>query len=295
MNYYVEQEKVLFSSSKVELSLDSSSSKNQCMVFAHLHSAIEILIIRKGSFKIELDNEVAVVNEGDIVLIRSNTIHQIFSLDDGETDYLVYKIKPDLVLDFAEKDAGVFYLLQLNYCKGKNVWRRHETEGREIGRIVEMILLDYFSNPYALELSIKAYAILLLTDLLRSERHELVGGENISLPFLRKIYDAINIVNENYREELTAKECALKVDMSYTHFSRCFKAVIGKSFTKYLCEVRINSAEKELYMTDKSITEIAYGVGFNDVSYFISIYKKLRGKTPKRMRNGRTATSIPTA
>ncbi len=285
MSYYIEKENVVLSASKVELSKDSCFWKNQCMVFAHLHRAIEILIIYKGNFRIEIDHESSVVHEGDIVLIRSDTIHQIFSLDDGESGYLVYKIKPELLLDFAEKDTGILYLLQLNYRGGKYIWRKNEIENGRLDYIVKIILSDCFEKPYAIELSVKANAILLLAELLRYERSNFTEWKGASSSSLRKIYSAVNIVNKRYYESLTARDCAAELNMCYTHFSRCFKAIIGKSFTGYLNEARINRAEKELFMTDKSITEIAYGVGFNDVSYFISTYRKIKGKTPHQSRS----------
>ena len=285
MSYYVEKDNAVLSESKVELAEEKCFWKNQCMVFAHLHSSIEVLIIRKGSFRIEIDNESSTVREGDVVLIRPNTIHQIFSLDGGETGYLVYKIRPELILDFADGDVGVKYLLELNYRKGKSIWRSEEIEGGRLSSIAKMIISDSLVKPYAAELSVKANAVLLLVELLRCERRDPSDDGKIRAASLRKIYEAINIVNARFREGITAEECAREVDMCYTHFSRSFKSVIGKSFTRYLNEVRINSAEKELYMTDKSIAEIAYGVGFGDSSYFIATYKKMRGKTPAKMRN----------
>ena len=153
------------------------------------------------------------------------------------------------------------------------------------GLTVILLSLISASAPNAIELSVKANAVLLLAELLRSERRDFANDDRIRASSLRKIYEAINIINDRFREGITAEECAREVNMCYTHFSRTFKLVIGKSFTRYLTEVRINSAEKELYMTDKTIADIAYGVGFGDASYFIATYKKIRGKTPARIRN----------
>ena len=92
MSYYVEDETLVLSTEGVELLKTPSYGKNQCLTFAHLHRAIEILLIQNGKFEIEVDGERSIVREGDIVLLRSETIHQIFSLEDGKTGYLVYKI-----------------------------------------------------------------------------------------------------------------------------------------------------------------------------------------------------------
>jgi AraC-like DNA-binding protein len=100
-----------------------------------------------------------------------------------------------------------------------------------------------------------------------------------------QIYHAMDYVLKNYAEDISAKECAMEVGMSYAYFSHMFKKILGKSFVQYLTEVRINHAEKELIISDKSITQIAGECGFNNVSYFIAKYKELRGKTPHHYRN----------
>ena len=101
---------------------------------------------------------------------------------------------------------------------------------------------------------------------------------------MHQIYKAINYINENYGNDISALECAGKVNMSYSYFSRTFKAITGKLFRNYLTEVRIDHAEKLMIQSDLSITEIALECGFGDVSYFISRYKALRGITPHRFR-----------
>lgn len=284
MPYYVEKETDILLKSKTEFFWDGCSERDRCMVFAHLHPSIEILIIHKGSFRIEVDGVVDEVGEGDVVLIRSNTIHRIFSLEAGETGYFVYKIKPELLIDLAEGEDVILYLLQLNHRRGKYIWRKEEIEDRAISTVVGLAIADYCSRPHSMKLSLKANAVLLLTELVKSLEDDSFDRGKISVYSLRKIYEAITVINERYGEDLTARDCAAEVNMCYTHFSRCFKSVIGKTFTRYLNEVRINAAEKELYMTDRSVTEIAYKVGFNDASYFVAIYKKIRGKTPHTVR-----------
>ena len=284
MSYYVEKETGALSRSKVHFFFDRCSVKNKCMTFAHLHPAIEILIIHKGSFRIEVDGVNNEAREGDVVLIRSNTVHSVFSLEDGETGYFVYKIKPELLLDFAENEDGIVYLIQLNHRSSKYIWRKAEIDDSPMSTVLRLALSDYYREPYAMKLSIKANAILLLAEIIRSADADNFDREKLNTHLLRKIYRSITIVHDRYSDGITARDCAAEINMSYTHFSRCFKSVVGKSFTRYVNEVRINAAEKELYMTDNSVTDIAYSVGFNDASYFIATYKKIRGKTPYRVR-----------
>ena len=72
--------------------------------------------------------------------------------------------------------------------------------------------------------------------------------------------------------------------MSYHHFCRIFKKVTGKTFIQYLNFVRLREAEKLLIMSDKSVSEIAVSVGFQNTSYFSHIFKKEKSVCPMTYR-----------
>ena len=67
-------------------------------------------------------------------------------------------------------------------------------------------------------------------------------------------------------------------------FSRFFKRCIGKTFIEYVTELRIGRVCRELMETDESITAIAYGAGFNNLSNFNEQFRKLKRMTPSRYR-----------
>ena len=73
-------------------------------------------------------------------------------------------------------------------------------------------------------------------------------------------------------------------NFSYSYFCKVFRNVTGGTFSEYLCNLRIREAEKLLASTDLDVTEVANQVGFCDASYFIKIYKSLRGITPKAFK-----------
>ena len=81
-------------------------------------------------------------------------------------------------------------------------------------------------------------------------------------------------------QNITAEDCSKIACMSYSYFSRSFRAVTGKNFKEYLNQVRVAHAEKALLTSDKSVTEVAAHCGYDNVSYFISVYKRIKGVTP---------------
>ena len=136
----------------------------------------------------------------------------------------------------------------------------------------------------ALKLSAAEVILAVLRDIIYREQQT---GESLYAndSAAEQIYKAIKEINRRYSEPITAQSCAENVNMSYSYFSRSFKRITQKSFKEYLNEVRINNAERLLMTTDLSVTEIALECGYNNISYFIMVYKTLKGKTPFSHRN----------
>ena len=69
------------------------------------------------------------------------------------------------------------------------------------------------------------------------------------------------------------------------YLSRLIKKNTGQSFSELLLDLRLKKSMELLRLTDMRINDIAAKAGYNDVSYFISIFKKCTGVTPKEWRS----------
>jgi|LGVF01.1.fsa_nt_gb two-component system response regulator YesN len=98
------------------------------------------------------------------------------------------------------------------------------------------------------------------------------------------VVEVIKIIDTSYREEITLEETAKKVNVTPQYLSKLFKSETGKSFKETITEIRVNEAKKLFKSTKSSISEIAYMVGYNDPNYFIRLFKKNTGLTPKEYK-----------
>ena len=73
--------------------------------------------------------------------------------------------------------------------------------------------------------------------------------------------------------------------MSTSSFNRFIKKRAGKTFINYVNDVRLIYATKQLINTDMSVSEISYNCGFNNISNFNRIFKKIKKITPSNYRN----------
>jgi two-component system, response regulator YesN len=99
------------------------------------------------------------------------------------------------------------------------------------------------------------------------------------------VRNAMRYVEENYGLPLSYKDVAKEVFVSPSYFLSLFKRETGLTFVDYLTEVRIDRAKALLATTQRSITEIAYEIGFNNSNYFSSTFKRVVGTTAKEYRN----------
>jgi AraC family transcriptional regulator len=110
---------------------------------------------------------------------------------------------------------------------------------------------------------------------------------------------AISIMWDRYNEPLSLDEMADSAFLSRFYFSRLFRSITGTSPGRFLTAIRLHKAKNLLLETDMSVTDIAYGVGYNSLGTFISRFTRSVGISPARYRslaeNGMPALSRPSA
>lgn len=98
------------------------------------------------------------------------------------------------------------------------------------------------------------------------------------------ISQLLQYINENYDRDIGLTELGELVNMSPTYLSLLFKEEMGKSYVKYMTDLRMTKAKK-LLAEGKKVNEVSTMVGFNNYRYFCDVFKKNTGMTPSEYRN----------
>jgi AraC-like DNA-binding protein len=101
----------------------------------------------------------------------------------------------------------------------------------------------------------------------------------------RRVQKAISYMHLNYGNEIRLIDVANHVNMSEVAFSRFIKKRTGKNYIEYLNDLRLGIASRLLINSSKTIVEISYECGFNNLSNFNRIFKKRKGYTPTDFRD----------
>jgi AraC-like DNA-binding protein len=95
----------------------------------------------------------------------------------------------------------------------------------------------------------------------------------------QRIVQAKLFIDNNYADKIDLDNISDEAYFSKFHFIRLFKKVYGKTPHQYLTFVRIEKATL-LFRAGKPVTEVCYAVGFESLSSFGSLFKRIVGGTP---------------
>lgn len=96
------------------------------------------------------------------------------------------------------------------------------------------------------------------------------------------ISEVIDFIRLNLKENINLKSLSDKAGMSTTSFYRFFKRELGMTPIEFVLNEKIKSAKKLLKNPSIQINEVCYLSGFEDANYFIRLFKKYEGITPKQ-------------
>lgn len=103
-------------------------------------------------------------------------------------------------------------------------------------------------------------------------------------PMSHLIQEAVRYIRHHYAEDIAVSDVAEHIGMSQSWLTKRFKQECGKNIVGYLLDVRIERAKALLAQTDMLIQMIACATGFDNPGYFISVFRREVGMTPKAYR-----------
>lgn len=242
---------------------------------AHRHADFELNYC-VSDLNIIVNNTSYQVEKGSLILIPSMFSHEIPKNENGWQILSVIAgislLKTHFNLFSSLIKEPRFYNLELpEYIKLKKLI----CECRELlesGKSEDELLIT--GNVYAI--FARLFKILSKDNSVSATGSDYMRIENVE--------KALELIQNNYRENLTVKDVSELVGYSQSNFCKIFKEVVGESFHQMLNRRRIECAKNLLVVTNLSIAEISMEVGFYEPKAFCRVFKSIVGITPGQYR-----------
>lgn len=242
--------------------------KNSVHVPPHLHEAIEVVYVTKGSVELGVGKELYHMETGDFGIVFPNIIHhyQVFSDDTSKAIYLF--IEPSVLINFQEELR--------KKCPENPIIKKSVLRHDIVSAIKALAKSDTESTIMQ-----QAYAQIIVAFVFSTVKlvnKDSVGEDNL-------IYRAVSYVAMNFREHISLDTMAKELCISKYILSRMFSKTFHCNFCRYVNKTRLNYARACLEKMDYSITDISLDCGFESQRTFNRVFKEEYKMTPREYRN----------
>ena len=255
-------------------------NQNRFDFFWHYHPEYELTLIVKGKGRRLIGDNHEYYESGDLVLIGPGLPHTWVSDSSmkGKSEAVVIQFS----VDFIERFTGLDELSAINklllYAKQGIAFKgkysaavkeliKRLPEKRGVEKITGLMhILNELSKLRSVPLASSFY-------------QPLRGLENE-----KRINKVCQYIQKHAAEPLSIQKAAVLINLSPSAFCKFFKRMTGKTFSYYVNDIRIANVCSQLLASDRQIAEIAYGNGFETLTYFNRIFLKKTNMRPSSYR-----------
>lgn len=250
----------------------------------HYHTEIEMVCFHKGTGTQFVGDNIERFMPGDIVLVGSDLPHY-WRYDSSFFEDGISAEPYATVIHFYESFLGERFL-QLPETKSiRNVLDKAKRGLLMRGKDAEKIALQ-MEKVYAAEGLRKITALLdCLMMVAAAPEVESLSSIGFKADFRESENDRMNNIYNfalnNFKKKIQLEEIAAVADLVPNSFCRYFKMRTGKTFSKFMVDIRVGYACKLILENRLDIKQICFESGFNNFSCFHKSFKEITGKTPK--------------
>lgn len=226
---------------------------------SHIHYVYEVFCVKKGTATAIIDGTEYILQAGDGLVVFPLQYHSYMVDKDSKIE--VYVFSPHFISEFDELVAGKKPLFP-KFCASDIPSPPGDTS--------KILCMKAFFYDLC-------HRLLSRIQLTNSE-----GSGNI-LSVLDKLF---LFVDKNYDKSCTLSDAAAFLKYDYTYLSKLFKCKTGMSYNEYVNHFRIGRATYLLFDKDRSISEVAFEVGYNSIRTFNWEFQKIMHATPVAYRSG---------
>lgn len=251
----------------------------------HYHPECELVCVLAGNGTRQVGNHAGNYENGDLVLMGPDLPHSGFGLNTrGMIEQVVVQFKKEVFGPSLLQRPEMKLIEQLLERSRYGISFGEDTKEKVMKKMVKLLKLSPFDRFMELVSIMQLLAV--------SEEYTLLNSQAALPTNIRKVHvrlqNIFNYVEQNFQEEINIKKVAAIAHLTVPAFCNYFKKIMNITFTDFINQYRIEQA-CILLQQEKSIGEVCFACGFNNVPYFNKVFKSIVKKTPSAFK--KTANS----
>ncbi len=243
----------------------------------HRHDFFYVLALKKGRGIHEIDFTSYKVGDHSVFFMRPDQVHQI-TLKAGSAGYLM-----EFNTDFYYPHDKVFNQL-LRKASNKNLCQLDANRVKKLLITLKSIFQEYTDKQEGYQEVIKANLGIFFIELVRHRQNiETTSSGNTLYP-QERVEQLLELIEKHIASHKQVSQYAEMLNLSSYQLNAIAKVTLGKNCSELINEFIILESKRLLLATSNQVNQIAYHLGYEDVSYFIRFFKKHTGHSPEAFR-----------
>jgi AraC-like DNA-binding protein/mannose-6-phosphate isomerase-like protein (cupin superfamily) len=252
----------------------------------HTHNFNELVIVTKGQAMQCLEGVDMPITAGDVFLLQGSQHHYFHDRQDLEIFNVMYDLDQ---LNLPEQELMrmpgycAMFLLEPAYRQQHRFASRLHLDRIQLAQ-VEMLARNMEHECHAREHGFEVMLRAQLLEIMAFLSRTYVQEESTESKALLRVGKLIGALENEFARDWSLQEMADAVHMSKSSLLTVFRKATGQAPFHYLLRLRIQRAMELLSNSEKTITEIAFFVGFNDSNNFSRQFRKICRCSPRQFR-----------
>lgn len=261
----------------------------------HYHNFVEITFAEAGRGIHVVGGHRYEIGSGDLCVINTWIAHQFLPVPDSSIRVINCLIEPDYLshlFDGTHTDSKLhslfysYYVINKTYdldadlnLKGKNTLLIHQ--------LLDQMFVEYHAKDPGYTQILENYLRILIYKVMRmyDEKRQLYTDKRAD-----KIANIMSYLRTHSNEDLDVENLSALFYISAKYLSTLFKSLTNMTITEYMQRIRVEKAVALLKSTDLCIRDIASEIGYNDVTFFYSIFRRYTGQNPSAIRSSNSSS-----
>lgn len=258
----------------------------QMPLYFHWHPETEIFFITSGKMDFQVEGVQFVLEEGDVLLIKPNTLHGSHDFFGARLQFRAVVFDYGFLAGIGNDRIEQEYLrpLLLEGNERYLLFRKGQMENQELYHVLNRIYEIYCQQGKGYEILLRSLLLQVIYQVIQQKEES--GVPKTGTRKSKMIRRIVEYAEHNYMHRISLGQLAEYLSLSEGYLSRFFKENFRMTFVEYMQRFRLQKAARLLRETDEPIGKIALDVGFGSGNYFATEFGKYYHTTPQKYRKG---------